>query len=59
VGAIAEKRRQDILVAKLLASSVLPSKAGRVGSCCPEDILALFGTYKQAACPENQMLFLV
>jgi len=47
--AIAEKRRQDLLVYLALGQFSSRPKLGDLAPVVQEDIKALFGTYKQAA----------
>ncbi len=55
--AIAEKRRQDLLVYLALGQFSHRPKLGDLASVVQEDIKALFGTYKQAGAIADQMLF--
>ena len=55
--AIAEKRRQDLQVYLALSQFSHRPKLGELAPVVQEDILALFGTYKQAAAIADQMLF--
>ena len=55
--AIAEKRRQDLLVYLALAQFSHRPKLGDLTAVVQEDIKALFGTYKQAGAIADQMLF--
>jgi len=55
--AIAEKRRQDLLVYLALNQFSRRPKLGDLAYVVQEDIKALFGTYKQACVIADQMLF--
>lgn len=55
--AIAEKRRQDLLVYLALNQFSRRPKLGDLAWVVQEDIKALFGTYKQACAIADQMLF--
>ena len=55
--AIAEKRRQDLLVYLALCQFSRRPKLGDLAPEVQEDIKALFGTYKQAVAIADQMLF--
>lgn len=55
--AIAEKRRQDLLVYLALCQFSRRPKLGDLSPEVQEDIKALFGTYKQAGAIADQMLF--
>ncbi|WP_410477637.1 DNA phosphorothioation-associated putative methyltransferase [Nostoc sphaeroides] len=54
--AITEKRRQDLLVYLALCQFSRRPKLGELAPSAQEDILALFGTYKQAWLNADQML---
>lgn len=55
--AIAEKRRQDLLVYLALSQFSRRPKLGDLAPIVQEDIKALFGTYKQACAIADRMLF--
>ncbi len=55
--AIAEKRRQDLLVYLALSQFSHRPKLGDLTAVVQEDIKALFGTYKHAGAIADQMLF--
>ena len=55
--AIAEKRRQDLLVYLALGQFSHRPKLGDLTAVVQEDIKALFGTYKQAGAQAERMLF--
>jgi len=55
--AIAEKRRQDLLVYLALSQFSRRPKLGDLATEVQEDIKALFGSYKQASAIADQMLF--
>ena len=55
--AIAEKRRQDLLVYLALSQFSHRPKLGNLAVVVQEDIKALFGNYKQACVIADQMLF--
>ncbi|MDZ8241401.1 MAG: DNA phosphorothioation-associated putative methyltransferase [Nostoc sp. ChiQUE01a] len=54
--AISEKRRQDLMVYLALCQFSRRPKLGELAPSAQEDILALFGTYKQAWLNAEQML---